>query len=307
MRSLVVGADGFVGRWLVRHLGDEGDHVTGIVGPRFRPPLDGVAQLHSADVREYGGLAGAIRDAAPDVVYYLAAVSDGAGRESVEDAARIGLVGAIHALAAASTLEQPVRIVHVSSSHVYGGEAEPLTEDSPVGPTTVYGAAKLASERALVALGPAAGIEVVVARPFNHIGPGQAPGFLVPSLAARVRAVREVGGGTLSLGIPETTRDFTDVRDVVRAYRLLGERGEAGLVYNVASGAGTSVDQLARLLLELAGVSAELEVDRSLARMGERRVLIGSAGRLEKLGWRRSWELRDTLAEVLDERPVAGP
>lgn len=301
MRALVIGADGFVGRWLVRHLAESGDHVAGIVGPHFRPPLDGAAETHAVDVREYAPVRQAVEASEPDVVYYLAAVSQAGGREQVEDTARIGLVGAIHAVTASAALDRPPRVVHVSSSHVYGGGDEPLTEDGPVAPGSVYGAAKLASERALLAFGPASGVEVVVARPFNHIGPGQGSGFVVPSLAARVRAIPPGTRGKVRVGALDTVRDFTDVRDVVRAYRLLGTDGAPGEVYNVASGVGVSVHELVTTLLELAGVEADLEPDPGLAREGERRVMIGDASRLAALGWQRSHELRDTLAEVLRE------
>lgn len=304
MRALVVGADGFVGRWLVRHLVESGDEVDAIVGPRFRPPLEGARLVPHVDVRDYDQLAPAVIGSAADAVYYLAAISVAGGREQVDAAARIGLVGAVHTLVAGAARDLPPRLLLVSSSHVYGGGDKPLGEDAPVEPVGVYGATKVATERALLALAPATGCEVVVARPFNHIGPGQAVTFVVPSLASRIRSIPPGSRGRVAAGALDIVRDFTDVRDVARAYRLLATHGEPGQVYNVASGTGTSVGELVAMMLELAGVEADVEVDPALAREGERRVMVGDASRIEGLGWRRTHSLRDTLAEVLDEEPT---
>lgn len=305
MRALVVGADGFAGRWLVRHLHASGDEVTGLVGPRYRAPLEGAAIVASVDVREFDQLGEAIARARPEALYFLAAVSQAGGRERIADATRIGLVGAIHALTACADLGQPVRFLHVSSSHVYGeGGSEPLTEDSPIRPASVYGAAKVASERALLSLGPAAGVEVVVARPFNHIGPGQAPSFVVPSLVEQVRSIERGAHGTVRVGIPDMVRDFTDVRDVVRAYRVLVSDGKPGAVYNVASGVGRSVREITSLLAEVAGISVEIAINPSLARSGEPTTLVGDNTRLTQLGWGPEWDLRTTLADVLAAEPA---
>lgn len=306
MRALVVGADGFVGRWLVRHLAESGDVVIAVVGPRYRDrePLADVDRCYQVDVREYQALAYATAESKPDTVYYLAAVSQASSRDLVPDAVRIGLVGAIHALAACSALGNHVRFLQVSSAHVYGaGATTPLPEAAPVKPTSIYGAAKAASEQACLFLGEASGVDVVVARAFNHIGPGQASDFLVPSLAERVRAIPPATNGAISVGLPAMVRDYTDVRDVVRAYRLLATTGQAGSIYNVASGTGISMEGLVTAMAEVIGVSAKVSRDAKLARGGEPRVLIGDASRVEALGWTRAIPLRQTLAEILAEGP----
>ena len=140
---------------------------------------------------------------------------------------------------------------------------------------------------------------MVVARAFNHIGPGQAPTFLVPSLAERMLAIPRGQHGTITVGIPEMIRDFTDVRDVVRAYRLLVTAGDPGAVYNVASGIGRSVENLVSTLAELCGVTVEITVDASLAQSGDPMSLVGDNSRLRQLGWQPEWDLRKTLGDVL--------
>jgi GDP-4-dehydro-6-deoxy-D-mannose reductase len=306
MRALVVGADGFVGRWLVRHLAASGDTVAGIVGPRYRPPLEGVEAVHAADVRNAAAIRAAVSATAPDAVYYLAAVSQAGGREDVAAAAGIAVVGSVNALVACAELRAGTRFLYVSSAHVYGrgGSDGPLDESAPVRPANVYGAAKAAAESALLRLAEVSGIQVVVARPFNHIGPGQRPPFLVPQLVAQVRDIPAGGHGVIRVGAAGMVRDYTDVRDVVRAYRVLVERGEAGGIYNVASGTGTSVRAMVDALVAVSGVEAELVEDPAIDRSGDATRLVGDASRLAGLRWRPERDLRSTLADVLSDAAI---
>ena len=300
MRAVVVGADGFAGRWLCRLLASRGDVVTALVGPRYVAPLEGASEVHPVDVREYGALSEVLVSVAPDAVYYLAAVSHAGGRERVLDAVGIGVVGAIHVLMACAEMGRTARMLYVSSAHVYGaGHAGPIPETAARQPSTVYGAAKAASEQALLALSGAASVEVVIARPFNHVGPGQSAGFLVPSVAAQVRSIQPGARGTVHLAAGDTVRDLCDVRDVVRAYRLLIEEGDAGGVYNIASGVGVSVRELVDTMLDVAQVEADVVVDQAVQRMGEPSALIGDPRLMESLGWQREIPLRSTLRDVL--------
>ncbi|HEX2195068.1 MAG TPA: GDP-mannose 4,6-dehydratase [Candidatus Limnocylindria bacterium] len=313
MRALVVGADGFAGRWLLRHLLESGDTVSAVVGPRYSEarPLLGVEpdRIHQLDVRDFAALKSAVRAAEPDGVYYLAAVSQAAGREELREAAGIALIGAVHALMAGAEADSPPRLLYVSSAHVYGhagSDGQPIDESAPVQPASVYGAAKAAAEAALLQLAPASGVDVVIARPFNHVGPGQHAGFVIPTLAEQVRGIPRGTRGVVRVGVAHTVRDYTDVRDVVRAYRLLLTSGASSGIYNVASGRGLSVREVADALLATAGVSADLEVDDLRARPNDLTSLIGNASRLRSLGWRPERALRDTLRDVLDQVDTAG-
>lgn len=300
MRSVVVGADGFAGRWLVRHLSSIGDNVTGLVGSRYQAPLDGASGVVQVDVRAYAPMARAIADARPEALYFLAAVSDQGGRERVADAARVGLVGAIHALTACAELAESCRFVFVSSSHVYGDAgSNPISEATPTRPTTLYGAAKLAAEQALLHLGPACGIDVVIARAFNHIGPGQSASFLVPTLVEQLRGTVAGEHVTVTAQRLNVVRDLTDVRDVVAAYRVLGVSGVAGEIYNVASGHGWSVRDLVMELASIAHVSADLHGTDAPARIGDAHTLIGDAAKARALGWLPRREVAGTLRELL--------
>jgi GDP-4-dehydro-6-deoxy-D-mannose reductase len=144
------------------------------------------------------------------------------------------------------------------------------------------------------------GQPVVVVRPFNHVGPGQAPTFAVSALARRIVEAKRNGSRSLRVGSLTPRRDFTDVRDVVKAYRLLIERGEEGTVYNICSGADVAISDVAALLLELSGADLELVPDPALVRPVDVPVLRGSLRRVgEAVGWRPEIPLSQTLRDVL--------
>jgi GDP-4-dehydro-6-deoxy-D-mannose reductase len=299
MRALVTGADGFVGRHLVAHLEAAGDTVVGI------------DRTGGPDLLDADGVAAAIGAAAPDAVYHLGGWSDvGASWEQPREALRVNAEGTLNVLLASHGVVG--RVLVVSSADVYGRvtpDELPLTETSPFRPVTPYAASKVAADE----LGHQAwlghGLEVVRVRAFNHIGPGQSDRFVCPALAQRVARADVEGHDVVHVGNLEPRRDFTDVRDVVRAYRLLVERGEPGEAYNVCTGRDLSIGELAEWLVALAGRPLRLEVDPALQRPVEVPVLRGDPAKLAAAtGWQPQIPLEATLADVLAEwrQRVAG-
>lgn len=186
------------------------------------------------------------------------------------------------------------RVLVVSSSEVYGSSPSPLSEESPVAPSGPYGRSKLEAE--LVAGAHAGrGMDIVIARPFPHFGPWQAPHFALPSFCRRILEARHRGEGYLAVGNLEPVRDYSLVEDVAAAYALLLSGGETGGVYNVAGGEGRSMAQILGLLLEISGANLEARVDPSLVRSTDVTVQVGDAGRLIDLGWRRNHTLEEGL------------
>lgn len=297
MRALVIGADGFAGRWLLGHLAEAGDEVSAIVGPRYRPPLKGAVVTSQADVRDAGAIEAAIAEARPEVVFNLAGVSASDSRDDPSASIGVTVVGSMNVLQACARLERRPRLLFVSTSYVYAGGPEPVGEDAELAPWMPYAAAKLAAERALLTLGPSLGVGVVCARPFNHVGPGQAESFLVPSL---VRQLRDATTDPVELALADgmVVRDFSDVRDVVAAYRVIATRGRIGQVYNVASGTGTSVSDLAAQLGRVAGRTVRVTITGA-ARADEPPVLVGRADLLRALGWAPRYGLDRTLADMI--------
>ncbi len=291
MRSLITGGRGFVGNWLADHLREVGDQV--------------VVIDREVDVTDPGAVLTAMTDAAPDAIYHLAALTHvGQSWDEPLQVLEVNVIGTAAVLAAARQCGSDPRVLVTSSAEVYGAVTDPgrlpLTEESPTAPLTPYAASKLAAEALITQAWLGHGQHVITVRPFNHIGPGQSPNFAVPALAKRIVEAHASGTPTIPVGNLSARRDFTDVRDVVRAYRLLVEAGEPGAVYNVCSGQDVSIRDIADRLLGLAGTTLEFETDPALVRPVEVPVLRGDPTRLVRAtGWKPEVALDQTLADVL--------
>ena len=297
MRALVTGGRGFVGRWLTGHLDQEGDEVS-------------VVDVET-DVTDEQAVERAIGASRPDVVYHLAARTHvGESWHEPLEVLRVNVLGTAAVLAAARRAAPEATVLVVSSSEVYGAlgpEELPVTEHAPLRPATPYAASKAAAEQVALQAWRGYGQRVVVVRPFNHVGPGQSATFAVPALARRVLEARREGRGELVVGTVTTRRDFTDVRDVVRAYRLLAARAEAGGVYNVCSGRDVAIADVASRLMALAGVELQMVTDPDLVRPVDTPVLRGDPSRLvEATGWAPRIELDRTLGDVLRDLEAEG-
>jgi GDP-4-dehydro-6-deoxy-D-mannose reductase len=245
-----------------------------------------------------------VAEVSPGAIYHLAAMTHvGESWENPSEVLRVNVLGTAEILAAARTLAAPPTVLVVSSAEVYGTvspEQLPLREDAPTAPATPYAASKLAAEAVALQAWRGYGQPVIVVRPFNHIGPGQSPNFAVPALAKRIVEARRAGADTLRVGTLTTRRDFTDVRDVVVAYRLLLLHGRVGTVYNVCSGRDVAISEVADELLALAHAELELVTDPDLVRPVDVPVLRGDAGLLQAAtGWSPTIPLATTLADVL--------
>jgi GDP-4-dehydro-6-deoxy-D-mannose reductase len=296
VRALVTGGLGFVGRHLVEHLRQCGDEVA---------VIDHHGE-HAVDITDGDALHVAIAEAAPEAVYHLAGWADvgGSWKEPVA-AFRANAEGTLNVLLACAAAGVG-RVLSVGSADVYGvvTEAElPLTEHSPLRPASPYAASKVAADFLGLQAFLGQGLGVIRVRAFNHLGPGQTDRFVAPALAARIAANERDGGDTVTVGDLSPRRDFTDVRDVVRAYRLLVEHGAPGEVYNVCTGRDLSVQQLADHLLTLAARPMRLETDPALLRPVDIPVLRGDATKLrEATGWTPEVSIDQTLADLLDDQ-----
>ena len=291
MRAVVTGGNGFVGTWLSEHLRACGDEVLSV--DREVEVTDAVA------VRD------TVTAAAPEVLYHLAALTHvGRSWEGPGEVFAVNALGTLNVLEAARACSLPPRVLIVSSAEVYGSVTEdelPIDEDVPLAPVTPYGASKVAAEFLGIQAHLGYGLPVVRVRPFNHVGPGQAAGFVVASLASRIVEARRSGTRAVPVGNLGARRDLTNVRDVVHTYRLLMEHGVPGEVYNVCSGHDVSIEEVACQLLELAGVDLQLEVDPALARPVDVPVLRGDCAKLHDVtGWQPEIDFTTTLRDVLE-------
>ena len=298
MRILVTGADGFVGKHLCRHLRDDGAEVFELRGPETPGPTH-------VDLTDGPAVERVVRECQPEGVVHLAGFSSVA--QSHADPARafaVNALGTVNILAALRKSAPTARAVVVSSGEVYGrmAEGERATEATALDPLSPYAASKAAAETASVQFFRSYGLPVVVARPFNHLGSGQAAHFVVPSFARQLLAIR---AGTieprLEVGNLEPVRDFSHVKDVVEAYRLLLLRGAPGEAYNVASGAGRTILSVLEELRTLVGVTVEPTVSPDRFRPAEIPYLVGDAAKLRALGWHPKRTVTEALHDVIQE------
>jgi GDP-4-dehydro-6-deoxy-D-mannose reductase len=306
VRALITGASGFAGRWLCRECAAAGDDVVG--ASRRGTVPDGCGRGAAVDLRDAAAVGELVSAAAPDVVYHLAALTS-VGRSWQEPAQALteNAQTAVSLLDALRDHAGDARVVWVSSCEVYGEPAVlPAPEDAPLRPANPYAVSKTSAELLAQVYADAHGLNLVRARPFSHSGPGQLPIFLLSNLARQAAAGRRDGVSRLEVvtGNPDTRRDFTDVRDVVRAYRLLGtgELGSASPVFNVSSGVSISAREQVALLAELmAPIAVELTVDPQRVRPHEVMDLRGDPSRLTAAtGWRPRIPLRQTMLDTID-------
>ena len=295
MRALITGAGGFVGHHLAAHLDDAGDEIHST-----DRSTDGL------DITDAPSLLDLFRRVRPEVVYHLAGASDVGGSWSTPQATfRANAEGTLNVLWAAREAAVD-RVLTVGSADVYGRVSAsdlPIGETQAMRPVSPYAASKASADH--VALQAYLGYDqhVVRARPFNHLGPGQSNRFVAPALAGRVAANERSGETKVKVGNLSPERDFTDVRDVVRAYRLLMERGTAGEVYNVCSGRAIAVQALADEFIDLATIPMELVPDPELQRPVDIPVLLGDSTRIRTdTGWEPLIPLEVTLRDLLDDQ-----
>jgi GDP-4-dehydro-6-deoxy-D-mannose reductase len=303
VRVLITGASGFAGSWLCRRCAEAGDEVVALSRRGTVP--DGCGRGVAIDLRDEAALQAAVRDAAPDVVYHLAALTS-VGR-SWQDPARTladNDATAINMLEALRRVAAQARVVWVSSCEVYGAPAVlPVPEDAPLAPANPYAVSKASGEMMVQVYAEAYGLRIVRVRPFSHSGPGQLPIFLLSSLAHQAAQGRVRGVESLRIvtGNPDTRRDFTDVRDVARAYRMLATSDGWGGVYNVSSGVSVSAaEQVAMLAQLIAPIEVEHVVDPARVRASEVMDLRGDPARVSALcGWAPRIELRETMSDTI--------
>lgn len=300
MRVLVTGIEGFVGGYLAERL-TVLDHE--VWGTTLEPPPGAAERRFQCDVRDLEQVRRAFTVAAPEAVVHLAARSSVAASH----ADPLGtywnnVAGALNVLEAARLAAFTGPLLLVGSGEVYGNPPGPgpIGEDAPLSPLSAYAGAKAVQELIGVQYAAAYGLRVVVTRSFAHTGPGQDARFVFPSFARQLAAIERDGGrGLLRVGNLAPVRDYLDVRDVVRAYAFLLERGERGAVLNVCSGQGFALRDYLAELIELTEAEVEVVEDPELVRRIEVARLVGDPGRIAALGWRPEIPKATMLADLL--------
>jgi GDP-4-dehydro-6-deoxy-D-mannose reductase len=298
-RALITGASGFVAQHLATHLMEAGADVVGAA--RGERPQGWESGWRSADVRDHSALEKLLGHFRPNVIFHLASAERDARLQDLLD---VNVAGTQVLVDAAARTAPAARVVVAGSSAEYGfaQAAElPLDEDAPLRPFGPYGIAKCA--QSLVALAAAqAGGNVIVTRTFNLVGPGEPDLLVCSALAHRIAALEaDSERRPLAVGNLESTRDFVDVRDAVRAYALAAEQGVRGQVYNVCSGTGTRIASILDMLVGKARVPLEIIADPALGSVAEVPAQVGDGGRLAGVtGWAPTTSLDRSLDDLLN-------
>ena len=291
---LVTGLNGFTGRYLADELRLNGYSVSGIGIDADVPP--GVS-ITKCDLMDRNSVLATVKQAAPDYVIHLAGIAF-AAHGDVESIYRTNVVGTRNLLEAiAGCRNAPKMVVLASSAHVYGNATNsPIAESTIAAPTSDYAVSKLAME--YMANLWANRLPIAVVRPFNYTGVGQSSSFLVPKIVDHFRRSAK----TIELGNLHVIRDFSDVRDVVRKYRLLLESASAGQVFNMCSGVGHSLEEILQMMRELSHHELDVLVKPAFVRDNEVHCLIGSCAKLDTMiAPSKAIPLRETLAWMLQQ------
>lgn len=294
-KLLITGGTGFVGGVLQKSL----ENPANPYGLELVPP-------QTMELRDPKGLAKLCAEAQPDLVIHLAAQSFvPQSFANPQETFEINFLGTLNLLQALKQSDFKGQLLFVGSGDMYGlvsPESLPVTESFPLKPRNPYAVSKVAAEALCYQWSQTEGMNIVMARPFNHIGPGQSERFVVSGFARQIAEIK-LGRreAEISVGDIDVTRDFTDVRDVVRAYLLLLRHGKNGEAYNVCSGKEIPIRKILEQLMALAGVQANIKRDSARFRLAEQRQVYGSCDKLRgATGWRPEIPLEQSLADNLN-------
>lgn len=298
MKVLVTGCNGFAGRHVMDALRAAGHEA---VGSDVGSPAGGTTHYLPLDVRDPDSIASVLAEVKPDAVLHLGGIAFvPLAWTQPQRVFQVNTIGTLNVLDAVRQQRPAARVLVVTSAEVYGSHPAPapLSEDAPYRPDNIYGVAKAAADHAALLYAAHHRLDVMVARPSNHVGPGQSKEFVSSAFAGQLAAIAAGAAPLMRVGNLEQRRDFTDVRDVARAYVRLLEQGQRGLAYNIASGRLIPVRDLLDGLCAVAQVRPQIEVDPALFRPNEDRPSYDVARIRAHVGWQPEIPLRQTLEAV---------
>ena len=297
MRVLITGISGFVGTHLAQHLSQQGELV---VGFDKAPPKNRDIHSYEGDIANLTEIKHALNDFEPQIVFHLAGILKASQPEAFH---QVNVLGTNMLMDAVRERNKKPIVLLASSSAIYGRGygGRPITERFRPRPETPYATSKLEAEKLARSYFKSDGVPIVIARAFNLLGPGQPPTLACSAFARQIALVEKSGASdTIVTGNLSARRDYTDVRDVVRAYVQLAQRGRPGSVYNICSGQAVATRECLDILVQMAGVPLRVIVDPDRLQATDIPIQVGSAERLHRLtGWQPRISLRQSLANLL--------
>ena len=304
MRVLITGASGFVGQHAIREFAAAGHQVYSFSDQPITEGLP-IVQHHVADLTNPEKLHSLVQTVQPEACVHLAGIAFvPLGWTQPNLVMRVNACGTINILEAVRCSTPNARVLVITSGHIYGPAHNdaPLKEDDPLTPDNMYAVSKVSADQITRVYASHYGMHTMTARPHNHIGPGQAPEFVVPSFARQLKAMAEHGADQIMrVGNLQSECDFTDVRDVVRAYRLLIEGGQAGNAYNIATGKTIKIQSILDRLSEISNVTPSIEIDEAKYRPADTWPLLDVTRIKEHVGWSPDINLDQSLSDIYSE------
>lgn len=305
-KALIIGAAGFVGNYLIDHI--QKNCIWSIVVtkmPQEKILFDGI-EVCDLDILNREAIVELLRRVRPDYIYHLAAQSSvGLSWKNPDLTMDVNIKGTIHVLDAIRELDYRPRVLLIGSGEEYGHvkpEEVPIVEDSVLRPGNLYAVTKACQNMIGKIYTDAYDMDIMSVRAFNHVGPNQAPMFVVADFC---KQVAEIEAGlrepVMKVGNLSAKRDFTDVRDVVQAYVLLMEHGKAGETYNIGSGKAVQISEILEKIIAMSEVDIHVEVDKNRLRPVDVPIIEADVKKIfDCCGWKKSLDLDTTLRETLD-------
>jgi len=303
-KVFITGINGFVGKHLIKEYPN--DEIFGLVKTSTDENLGENVKKFQGDILDSSGIRKIIEEVKPDIIFHLAALTSPS--ESLKNPVETldnNIKGQLNILEAVRNLELDCKTLVVSSAEIYGSVSEkdlPINENVQFLPTTPYAVSKITQDFLGYQYFKSYGVKSIRVRPFNHIGPGQAPMFVVSAFAKQI-AMIEKGQQepVMKVGNLTPKRDFTDVRDVARAYKLLMEKGEIGEVYNIGSGKSYGINEILNILISFSTEKIEVREDPSLVRKVDVKELRCDYTKLKNdTSWEPEIEIEKSLKDTLD-------
>ena len=302
-KVLIFGAGGFVGRYLADEFKANGYRV---IGSDIRVPEWADGSFHTNDLLDHDDVRSLISSELPQVIINLAAISSvGQSWKIPQTTISVNVVGSLNILQAVKECydaSSMPKVMFIGSSEEYALSDKPLDEGSPLDANNPYGISKMTQERFANLYRSEYGIKVYCVRAFNHTGIGQADNFVLPSWCKQAAEIDKSGNpGTIKVGNLSVRRDFSDVRDIVRAYRMIIERGDPEKIYNVGSGIAHSLEDMLKRIISYSNVDIKYEVDPARIRPTDTPVICCDNSLIkDELGWSPEFDIYDTLREMFE-------
>ncbi len=305
--ALIFGCNGFVGPYLAKELRGTGYKVVGSDRTQIsQNPY--ISVYECADLLDATRIASVVAIYCPDLIVNLAAISSvSASWKAPQTTMQVNVIGTLNVLEAAKNIEG-IKVMLIGSSEEYAPSERPLSEESPVEANNPYGVSKATQERFADIYADRFGMQIYRVRAFNHTGIGQAPTFVLPGWCSQVATIERSGRpGVIRVGNLDVRRDFSDVCDVVRAYRLITESDQAGEVFNVGSGVAYRLRELLGTIVGFCSQEIEVQVNEALLRPSDNPVICCDNRKAADLvGWKPEIDIHDTLREIFESFQEVG-